>query len=138
MLRGQTSAEFLLILAVGVTLLVFTLYSMQGGVRSIGPALSTARFADSLETIYGNADVMTEGSQRIMSIYIPNDLTNYSQTRIADGQYLSSFTFRGMNLTRVTPYRLSIMPSNFTLYGGKHVARMYCRKTGEIIVEFIY
>jgi len=138
MLRGQTSVEFLLILAVGVTLLVFTLYSLQGGVRSIGPSLSTARFADSIETIYGNADVMVEGSQRIISIYVPDGLTNYSQTRIADGQYITSFTFRGLNLNRVTPYRLSILPSNFTLSGGRHVARMYCRKTGEVIVEFMY
>jgi len=138
MLRGQTSVEFLLILAVGVTLLVFTLYSLQGGVRSIGPSLSTARFADSIETIYGNADVMVEGSQRIISIYVPDGLTNYSQTRIADGQYITSFTFRGVSLSRVTPYRLSILPSNFTLSGGRHVARMYCRKTGEVIVEFMY
>jgi hypothetical protein len=138
MLRGQTSAEFLLVSAVGVTLLLFTLYSMQGGVRSIGPSISTARFADSLETIYGNADTLKEGSQRIISVDIPEGLTSYSQTPLAEGSYLSSFTFRGMNFSRVTPYRLSIFPSNFTLSKGRHVARMQCRKAGEIIVEFIY
>ena len=138
MLRGQTSVEFLLVLAVGVTLLIFTLYSLQGGIRSISPSLSTARFADSIETIYGNADVMVEGSQRIVSIYIPEGLTDYSQTQLADGQYISSFTFRGVSLNRVTPYRLSMLPGNFTLSRGRHVARMYCRRTGEVIVEFIY
>ena len=138
MLRGQTSAEFLLVSAVGVTLLLFTLYSMQGGLRSIAPSISTARFADSLETIYGNADILSEGSQRIISVNIPDGLTGYSQIQIAEGQYLSSFSFRGMNFSRVTPYRLSIFPKNFTLSKGRHVARMYCTKPGEIVVEFIY
>jgi hypothetical protein len=138
MLRGQTSAEFLLVSAIGVTLLLFTLYSMQGGIRSIGPSISTARFADSLETIYSNADMLNEGSQRIIAVNLPDGLTNYSQRQIADGQYLSSFTFRDMNFTRLLPYRLSIFPSNFTFSRGRHVARMYCRKQGEVIVEFIY
>jgi hypothetical protein len=138
MLRGQTSAEFLLVSAVGVTLLIFTLYSMRSGIGNIGPSISTARFADSLESIYTNADMLNEGSQRIVSVDIPEDLTGYHQSRIAEGRYLSSFTFRGMNFTRLTPYRLAIFPSNFTLSKGRHVARMYCRKAGEVIVEFIY
>jgi len=138
MLRGQTSAEFLLISAIGVTLLLFTLYSMQSGMRSIAPSVSTARFADSLETIYGNADMLREGSQRIVSLNIPDGLTAYSQTQIAEGEYLSLFTFRGMNFSRVSPYRLFIFPSNFTFSKGRHVARMYCSKPGEVIVEFVY
>ncbi len=138
MLRGQTSAEFLLISAIGVTLLIFTLYSMRSGLGSVGPSISTARFADSLQSIYGNADVLSEGSQRIVQVDIPEDLTAYHQSRLADGNYLSTFTFRGMNFSRLNPYKLSIFPSNFTLSKGKHVARMYCRKAGEVIVEFIY
>jgi hypothetical protein len=138
MLRGQTSAEFLLISVVGVTLLIFTLYSMRSGIGSIGPSISTARFADSLESIYGNADSLSEGSQRIVSVDIPEDLTGYHQSPVADGRYISSFTFRGVNFSRLTPYKLSFFPSNFTLSKGRHIARMYCRKAGEIIVEFIY
>jgi hypothetical protein len=138
MLKGQTSAEFLLISAIGVTLLIFTLYSMRNGIGSIGPSISTSRFADSLQTIYSNADLLTGGSQRIVAIDIPDDLTAYYQTHLADGSYLSSFTFRGVNFTRITPYRMSFFPSNFTLSKGRHVARMYSIKTGEVIVEFIY
>jgi hypothetical protein len=138
MLRGQTSAEFLLISAVGVTLLIFTLYSMRSGLGEIGPSISTARFADSLQSIYGNADMLSEGSQRIVQVDIPEDLTAYHQSRLADGSYLSTFTFRGANFSRLNPYRLLIFPSNFTLSKGRHVARMYCRKAGEVIVEFIY
>jgi hypothetical protein len=138
MLRGQTSAEFLLISAVGVTLLIFTLYSMRSSLGSMGPSISTARFADSLQSIYSNADMLNEGSQRIVSVDIPEDLTAYHQNQLADGSYLSSFTFRGLEFRRLTPYRLLIFPSNFTLSKGRHVARMYCRKAGEVIVEFIY
>lgn len=138
MLKGQTSAEFLLISAVGVTLLIFTLYSMRNGIAEIGPSISTAQFADSLQSIYSNADMLNEGSQKMVSLDIPNDLTAYQQTHLADGSYFSTFTFRGMNFSRVTPYKLSIFPSNFTLSKGRHVARMSCEKAGEIIVEFIY
>ncbi|MEM3555298.1 MAG: hypothetical protein QXF56_01060 [Candidatus Micrarchaeia archaeon] len=137
MLRGQTSAEFLLILAIGVTLLLFTLYSIQGGLRSISPSISTARFADSLETIYSTADVLTEGSERVVSLIIPDGLTEYNQIRISDSLYLSTFTFRGTNFSRATNYRLLILPTNFTLSKGKHVARVYCVRQGEVIVEFL-
>jgi|GEM_PF-3269258 hypothetical protein len=137
MLRGQTSAEFLLILAVGITMLLFTLYSIQGGLRSINPSISTARFADSLETIYSTADILEEGSERVVSINIPDGLTDYNQRRISDNLYLSTFTFRGANFTRATPYRLLILPANFTLSKGRHVARMYCFKQGEVVVEFV-
>ena len=138
MLRGQTSAEFLLISAVGVTLLIFTLYSMRSGLGNIGPSISTSRFADSLQSIYGSADILSQGSQRIIQVDIPEDLTDYHQSQLADGIYLSTFTFRGANFSRQNPYRLLIFPSNFTLSKGRHVARMYCRKAGEVIVEFIY
>ena len=138
MLRGQTSAEFLLISAVGVTLLIFTIYSMSSSIGNIGPSISTARFADLLQSIYGNADMLNEGSQRIVSLDIPQDLTAYHQSQLADGVYLSSFTFRGANFSRLTQYRLLIFPSNFTLSKGMHVARMYSVKSGEVIVEFIY
>lgn len=138
MLRGQTSAEFLLISAVGVTLLVFTIYSMRSGIGNIGPSISTANFADLLQSIYGNADMLNQGSQRIVSLDIPQDLTDYHQTQLSDGNYVSSFTFRGMNFSRITPYRLLILPSNFTLSKGMHVARMYCTEPGEVIVEFIH
>jgi hypothetical protein len=138
MLRGQTSAEFLLISAVGVTLLIFTIYSMSSSIRNIGPSISTARFADFLQSVYGNADMLNEGSQRIVSLDIPQDLTDYHQTRLSDGSYVSSFTFMGANFSRVTPYRLLFFPSNFTLSKGTHVARMYCTEPGEVIVEFIH
>lgn len=138
MLRGQTSTEFLLFLAVGVVLLLFTLNSLQGGLASIAPSISTARFADSLETIYSNADILNEGSERLLSINIPEGLTAYHQTKLSDGLYLSTFTFRGVNFSRVVGYRLLILPTNFTFSRGKHIARMYCIKQGEVIVEFIY
>ncbi len=134
MLKGQVSLEYMLILSIGLLLFVFSIVALTKGISLVKPMVSSAELASFDDALFMGADSMTPGAQRVVQVDIPAG-TGFSRVNYSAGWSTYMVAAGGLNITRMVPYNVTLVPVNLTAYAGTQTLRIYSAHEGEVIVE---
>jgi len=134
MSRGQASLEALMWLSLAVVMALVSALAFAKGFAAAEEARANMELTSLLSTLAGAMDSATEGSVRIVPVYVPAGISSAAVQRNSSGGTALAFTFRGANYTRRLNYAAELSPANPLGSEGRKLVRVE-RRSGTVVIS---